>query len=143
ALGPHPYFGRTPMSQTAPSPRPLVILVVDDLPDCAESMAMLLRHYGHTTLIANNGADALRLAQEHAPDVAFMDLGLPGMDGYEIARRFRGTLTKQPFIAALTGYGDDRDRELSRQEGFDRHFLKPLDPLILMDYIQECVTKLQ
>jgi len=131
------------MSQTAPVTRPLVILVVDDQPDCAESMAMLLRHYGHITHIANNGAEAVRLAQDHAPDVAFLDLGLPGMDGYEVARRFRGTLAKQPFVAALTGYGDDRDRELSRQEGFDRHFLKPLDPLILKDYLEECVLKLQ
>jgi CheY-like chemotaxis protein len=129
------------MSNTAPTRR-LVILVVEDIPDCAVSMAMLLQHFGHETYVAPSGAEALRLAQLHPLDVVFLDLALPGMHGYEVAGKLRSMLAKQPIIAALTGYGDDSTLQRSQSEGFDRHFIKPLHPSELAKYLQECIAKL-
>lgn len=104
------------------------VLVVDDNQDAADTMAMLLRVLGHESRVAYNGPDALAAASAEPPDAVILDIGLPGMDGYEVARRLRADdrLKHVPLIA-ITGYGRDVDYQLSQAAGFDAHLLKPVD----------------
>jgi CheY-like chemotaxis protein len=109
----------------APSKR---VLVVDDSRVQAKSLSMLLELMGHEVRLAYDGPSALEVSAEFVPDVALIDVGLPGMDGYEVARRIR----EQPdlrhtVLIAQTGWGRDEDREESRLAGFDHHLAKPLD----------------
>jgi signal transduction histidine kinase/ActR/RegA family two-component response regulator len=111
---------------SAASPRR--ILVVDDNVDAAESLRMLLSLEGHEVRLAHDGVAALRIAQEMQPNVVLLDIGLPRMDGYEVARRLR----QQPemerlLLVALTGYGQDDDRRRSHEAGFNAHLVKPVD----------------
>ncbi len=104
------------------------VLVVDDNRDSAESLAMLLRLSGHRTWLAFDGRQAVSLATEHAPDAVVLDIGLPGMDGYEVARTLRDLpQTSDSLLIALTGYGQEEDRQRSKTAGFDEHFVKPVD----------------
>ena len=107
----------------------LRILLVEDDGDSAETLAVLLRIYGHEVQVARDGPTALRLAADQPPDVALLDLGLPGgMDGYEVARRLREQeADKQPHLIAVTGYGRDEDRRRSEEGGIHLHLLKPVD----------------
>jgi CheY-like chemotaxis protein len=106
----------------------LRILVVEDCDDCAVTMAMLLRFFGHDVQIARNGTEALEAVSADKPDVVLLDIGLPGMNGYEVARRLRETRTiKTPWIIAVTGYGQAADRQRSAEVGIDLHLLKPID----------------
>ncbi|AMV29406.1 putative transcriptional regulatory protein TcrX [Gemmata sp. SH-PL17] len=108
---------------------PLSVLVVDDLPDVAESVADLLTVCGHKVRTASCGTDALHAARLEAPDVVLLDIGLPGMSGWDVARRLRAQSTgKQPVVVAVTGYGTDRDRVCSADAGIDLHLTKPADP---------------
>ena len=105
------------------------ILVVDDNVDAAESLQVLLGVYGHTVEIAHEGVTALEVAWEFKPDLVFLDIGLPGMDGYEVARRLRGEIVmKSVKLIALSGYGTETDRARSKEAGFDRHVVKPVNP---------------
>jgi two-component system CheB/CheR fusion protein len=104
------------------------VLVVDDFPDNVLSMALLLRCYGHDVETASNGRAALQSAEASRPEVVLLDIAMPGMDGYEVARRFRDLFRDQIKIIALTAYGTDEDRQRSREAGFDRHLIKPADP---------------
>ncbi len=105
------------------------ILVVDDNEDGAESLATLLELYGHNVRIAHNGSAALSVAEEFRPNVILLDIGLPGMDGYEVARRLRANdAFRAARLIAMTGWGQDADRERSREAGFDLHLVKPVDP---------------
>ena len=105
------------------------ILVVDDNVDAAESLQMLLGVYGHTVEIAHEGVTALQVAWAFKPDLVFLDIGLPGMDGYEVARRLRGEIgMKSIKLIALSGYGAENDLMRSKEAGFDRHVVKPVDP---------------
>lgn len=107
---------------------PLRILVVDDHADTVETLAIWLRLAGHEVSSANNGATALRCAAEFRPHAVLLDIGLPGVDGYEIARELRqGGQTRQAVLIALTGYGRAEDIRQSSAAGFDRHLLKPVD----------------
>jgi CheY-like chemotaxis protein len=104
------------------------ILVVDDNRDAADSLAMLLEIGGHEVTAVYSAADALKRASELKPDVIVMDIGLPEIDGCEVARRIRG----MPDLAgvrllALTGHGRDEDRQRTRDAGFDHHLVKPVD----------------
>jgi CheY-like chemotaxis protein len=110
--------------------RPLNILIVDDYADAAESLAMLFEAGGHRTRTAHDGLAALDLIGEFRPDLALIDIGLPAMDGYELARRLRQLpeLKNIPLIA-LTGYGQQRDRQHTKEAGFDEHLVKPIDPM--------------
>jgi len=115
----------------SPSARPQAqrkILVVDDNRDAADSLALLLRLMGNDVRVARDGASALALAPEFGPAVVLLDIGLPGMDGYEVARglRARPELTGVVLIA-LTGWSQDEDRPRSHEAGFDHHLIKPVD----------------
>ena len=104
------------------------VLIVDDNGEAAEMLAEALSAVGHVTRIAHDGPAALAMLTEFAPDVALLDIGLPAMDGYELARRIRATpLGADARIYALTGYGQDSDRRRSREAGFDAHLVKPID----------------
>ncbi|WP_373061914.1 response regulator [Gemmatimonas sp.] len=102
------------------------ILVVDDNVDGADSLAMLLRMRGHDVVVAHNGPDALRLAEERPPSVILLDIGLPGMDGYEVCRRIRASGLRETRIIAMTGYGLEQDRQRAFEAGFDVHTTKPV-----------------
>jgi CheY-like chemotaxis protein len=103
-------------------------LVVDDNEDTAESLALLLRLWGHTVFVAHDGPEALEVARVHQPEVVLLDLGLPGMDGYEVARRLGGSDPRRPLLWAMTGYAQEEDRRRSKEAGFDQHLVKPVDP---------------
>lgn len=105
------------------------VLIVEDNPDANEMYKMLIELSGHEVLVAENGARGLEMLKSARPDIALVDIGLPGMDGYEIARRFRAEPNgDRVLLVALTGYGSSTDRDRSRQAGFDLHLLKPVDP---------------
>ncbi|HUJ01988.1 MAG TPA: response regulator [Usitatibacter sp.] len=105
------------------------VLIVDDNVDAAETLAMMLGLLGHDTRQAHDGPDALRVAQAYRPDLIFMDIGLPGLTGYEVVARMRGELgMTDAYIVALSGYGTEEDRRKSFESGFDTHLVKPLDP---------------
>jgi CheY-like chemotaxis protein len=121
----------------APPPQPerashgggLQVLVVEDNPDAAESMMMLLEVFGHGVRVAPDGESALEMASGEAPDLMLVDVGLPGIDGYEVARRVReAPALRETTLIALTGFGRDEDRDRARAAGFDHHLLKPVDP---------------
>jgi CheY-like chemotaxis protein len=105
------------------------VLIVDDNEDSATSMAMLLQIYGHETRVAGDGPSALAIAGEFQPNAVLLDIGLPGMDGYEVARRLRELPTMHAAVLiALTGYGGAEHRQLALDAGFNHHLVKPVDP---------------
>ena len=115
--------------EAAPHTRQLRVLVVDDNADSADSLAMLLQLMGHASTIARDGEEAVALAASYLPDVILMDIGLPGVDGYEASRRIRAQAPQRDvLLVALTGWGQAADRERSRQAGLDQHLVKPIDP---------------
>lgn len=103
------------------------VLIVDDNEDALELLVMGMELLGHEVFSAPDGSAALTAVEAHRPDIAFMDVGLPDMDGYELARRIR-RLEHQPRIrlVAVTGYGQASDRERAFQAGFDAHLVKPV-----------------
>jgi PAS domain S-box-containing protein len=112
------------------------VLVVDDNADAAESLCDLLRIVGHVAEVAYDGPSALEKAHRTPPDVVLCDIGLPGMDGYDVARRMRGdTALRGTRLVALTGYAQADDRLRARQAGFDTHLAKPLDLEELMGIV--------
>jgi PAS domain S-box-containing protein len=144
------------------------VLVVEDNVDAAETLAELLEMWGHEVRVVHDGPAAVDTALEHRPDVVLLDIGLPGMDGYEVARRLRAgrsaaplvgaaaaagsekagaargaapapEATWAPFLIAITGYGQDADRSLSSAAGFDRHLTKPVDPELLRELMASAV----
>jgi CheY-like chemotaxis protein len=106
------------------------ILVVDDNADAAASLAMLLELDGHETRVAHSGTEALTVVAEFAPRFVFLDIGLPDITGYDVARRLRAMpgLEPMPRLIALTGWGQEEDRARSREAGFVAHLVKPVDP---------------
>jgi CheY-like chemotaxis protein len=105
------------------------LLVVDDNRDAAESMSMLLEMWGHEVAFAYDGPSALETAEQWQPEAVFLDIGLPGMDGYEVAKRLRELPhAKDAVLIAITGYGQDDDRQRSRRAGIDHHLVKPVAP---------------
>ena len=104
------------------------MLVVDDSADAADSLALLLELEGHEVSTAYSASAALEAAERLQPDVAFIDIGLPQMDGYEVARRLRASDRCRAIrLVALTGYGQPDDRDEARRAGFDHHLVKPAD----------------
>jgi two-component system, chemotaxis family, CheB/CheR fusion protein len=114
------------------------ILVVDDSSVQAKSLSMLLELMGHEVRLAHDGPSALQISTEFRPDIALIDVGLPGMSGFEVARRIR----EQPelrhmVLIAQTGWGREEDREQSREAGFDHHLAKPIDHQLLEKILAE------
>jgi PAS domain S-box-containing protein len=108
-------------------PAPLRVLVVDDNADAADSLVALLDALGHTTSVARDGPEGLRLALEAQPDLVLLDIGLPGMSGYEVARAIRRNQgVRQIVLIALTGWGAQSDLQQSHEAGFDQHLTKPV-----------------
>jgi CheY-like chemotaxis protein len=102
------------------------ILVVDDNIDAAQTLQMLLELEGHEVRAAHDGIEALAAARDFAPELVLLDLGLPGLSGYEVAERLRSQPGPRPALVAVTGFGQEADRRRSRAAGFDRHFAKPV-----------------
>jgi signal transduction histidine kinase len=106
----------------------LRVLVVDDNPDAADLLSEFLRALGHTTRVAHNGLAAVQLAEQFQPEVVLLDLGLPVMDGFEVADRLRGLPSlRGTELVAITGYGQEVDRQRTREGGFHEHMVKPVD----------------
>jgi signal transduction histidine kinase len=125
---------------TSPATTPaagLRVLIVDDNPDAAEMLSESLRSLGHTIRMAYNGFTALQLAAERHPDVVLLDLGLPVMDGFEVAERLKAMPgMERVALVAITGYGQEADRERTQQAGFDEHMVKPVDLDQLEDWLR-------
>jgi phosphotransferase system HPr (HPr) family protein len=103
------------------------ILVVDDYSDTAESMAQLLKLFGHDVQIARDGYQAIEIARRQRPNYVLLDIGLPGLDGYRVASTLRRELEGPLVLIAITGYGQEEDRRRALAAGFDHHLLKPVD----------------
>jgi PAS domain S-box-containing protein len=122
----------------SPSP-PRRVLVVDDNADAADSLAVLLRLLGHDVRVTHDGPRALAAAADGWPELVLLDIGMPGMDGYEVARRLRADpATAGAVLAALTGWGQEEDRRRSKEAGFDHHLVKPAD----LDMLQRLLAGL-
>ncbi len=123
-------------------PRPRRVLVVDDNEDSAESLAVMLRLEGHEAVVAHDGQGAIEMARAFQPQVALLDIGLPGMNGYEVARRLRAQPGgREAALIALTGYGQAEDRQRSLEAGFDHHLTKPVNYDTLMSLINSLIVK--
>ncbi len=107
----------------------LRVLVVDDDRDLATGTEMILRAMGHDVRVAHDGAEALEIAAAFQPEAALVDLGMPNMNGYLLARKLREwRWTRGAVLIAVTGWGGDRERERAKEAGFDHHLLKPAQP---------------
>jgi len=104
------------------------VLIVEDNPDNRLALRTLLELWGYVVEEAQDGAGAIQLFLEHRPEIALVDIGLPGLNGYEVAQRMRSTPGGKPFLVALTGYGRIDDRRKALDAGFDAHLVKPVDP---------------
>lgn len=125
---------------TGDSTRKRRLLVVDDNRDAAETMSMLLQMWGHEVAFVYDGPSALETAEQWQPEVVFLDIGLPGMDGYEVAERMRALPhARGAVLIAITGYGQDDDRLRSRRAGIDHHLVKPVAP----DALRSLIDSLQ
>jgi PAS domain S-box-containing protein len=118
---------------------PRRVLVVDDNADAAESLATLLRLCGHETALVHDGEAAIEAAEKFRPDLVLLDLGLPNLNGHDVARRIR----EQPWgrdmvLVALTGWGQESDRRKSREVGFDHHLVKPVEFAVLTELLAKC-----
>jgi PAS domain S-box-containing protein len=119
---------------------PLRLLIVDDNQDTVASLAMLLQLYGHDVMTADSGPAGLEAALANERDVIMLDIGLPSIDGYEVAKRIRAH-TAKPVLIAMTGYGQPEDRQKSKEAGFDYHLTKPVDPDRLQDLLGKIGSK--
>ena len=112
------------------------ILLVEDHPDGAETLATILGFADHEVRVARTPAEALATVSDFPPDGVVLDIGLPGMDGYQLARKLVARLPHRPLLVAVTGYPHRADQ--SRAEGFDHHFEKPIEPARLLAALAEC-----
>jgi CheY-like chemotaxis protein len=110
------------------APHGLRVLVVDDNVDTADSLTLLVELLNHDVRTAYDGPTALEIAVEYRPNVALLDIGLPGLNGYEVATRIRQQAGLEGIVlVAITGYGQESDRQLAMEAGFDHHLVKPVD----------------
>ena len=119
-------------AQSSPGRR---VLVVDDNEDAADSLAMLLSVRGDEVRIAYDGAQAVAAEHDFNPAVVLLDIGLPKLSGYDVARSIRSSRGDDVLIIAITGWGQEDDRRRAREAGFDHHFTKPVDFEMLLDLI--------
>ena len=121
--------------------RQLRILVADDERDQATTLALLLADEGHQVREVYRGSEVLRAVRDFDPDVALIDIGMPGMTGYDAAREIRQVLgATRPLLVAVTGWKQSSDRILARLAGFDHHLAKPFDPKALLTLIEPLVS---
>jgi DNA-binding response OmpR family regulator len=114
------------------------ILVVDDNDDIASTLALILEFEGHTVRTARSGLAAISVARHFQPELAILDIGMPTMDGYELAQRLRDLAgAARPVLLAVTGWGGEGDRHRALDAGFDYHLIKPVDPGELLAVIGE------
>jgi CheY-like chemotaxis protein len=111
------------------------ILIIEDNADARDALRVLLELDGHTVEAAGEGAQGVDIARAVDPDVALVDIGLPGIDGYEVARRLRAGHPHRPVLIALTGYGQSEDRRRATEAGFDALLVKPVDPNALAELL--------
>jgi signal transduction histidine kinase len=117
-----------------PTTTPRRLLVVDDNEDAANTVAELLQMAGNDVAVASDGMSAVEKTREFRPDVVLLDIGLPDINGYEVARRIRKLEgVRQPILIALTGWGQQQDKQLAAEAGFDHHWTKPVDPARLLE----------
>jgi CheY-like chemotaxis protein len=130
---PHEPIGRAATAEAAspaPGARKRRVLVADDNRDAADSLGMLLRMDGHDVQVVYDGAEAMDAIRENPPEIALLDIGMPEMNGYEVARAVRQILPKDRVtLIAVTGWGQKHDVTRALDAGFDSHFTKPIDPL--------------
>ena len=113
------------------------LLVIDDNKDAAESMSMLFELWGYEVICAYDGRSALETAAKYRPHAVFLDIGLPGMDGFEVARHLRAMpALARAFLIAMTGYASPEDLIAGKQAGFDEHLLKPVDLDTLREWLR-------
>ncbi len=115
-----------PSSLPNPAPQSSV-LVIEDNDDARAALVALLELEGYVVDGAADGTKGIEMVRAKSPDAVLVDIGLPGLDGYEVAKRLQ-TLDRRPFLVALTGYGQPEDRARAQQAGFDAHLVKPVDP---------------
>jgi CheY-like chemotaxis protein len=131
---------------SSPNTAALRALVVDDNADTAESTGEVLALHGFAVRVATTGRDAVRLARTEPPDVVLLDLSMPVMDGFEVARQIRtaceGDRTKLPLLVAVTGHGSADDRDRSEAAGFDLHLTKPVEPQLLVELLKRYEQRL-
>ena len=126
-----------PIKTAKPQAHTSRVLVVDDNKDAADMLVMMLQMFGHEVQAAYDGQTALETAVEYQPTFVLLDIGLPDMNGYEVARRLRQQPeTKRVLLIAMTGYGQDSDRQQSQEAGFDYHLVKPVEPQKLQDLLE-------
>jgi CheY-like chemotaxis protein len=126
----------SPKEASADQPVSRRVLVVDDNEDEASGLAMVMKLAGHQVEVANEGETALAAAHTFRPEVVLLDIGLPGMNGYEVASHLRRQSdTAKMLLVALTGYGQEHDRQRALEAGFDFHFTKPVEPVVLKELI--------
>ena len=111
------------------------VLVVDDHPDAAEITCLMLRALGHVCVAARSGEEGLAAAESLHPDIALLDIGMPDLSGYELARRLRLLFGPSLYLAAITGWGEGRDRELAFEAGFDDHVVKPASGAVIREIL--------
>jgi CheY-like chemotaxis protein len=120
------------------TPQRFRILVVDDNHDSALSLAMMLSIMGHETRTAHDGESAVATAESFLPEVILLDIGLPKLNGYEVAQRIRGSVWGQSmFLIAVTGWGQEEDRQRSSKVGLNVHMVKPVEPAALERLLSE------
>jgi CheY-like chemotaxis protein len=132
---------------TTPAPAAAVIgrrvLIVEDNDDAREMLRILLERAGHEVFVAADGAEGIKLASRVQPELALIDLGLPIIDGYEVARHIRRQLHQPERLIALTGYGQAEDRQRCLEAGFDEHLVKPVDPGRLTELLDKRGSQLR
>jgi CheY-like chemotaxis protein len=127
-LSPPQQMLAVPVETAQRTTRPLRVLVVDDNADMVESLGMLVKSQGHDVRASRDGSTTLQAALDYRPEVIFLDIGLPGLDGYQVAEQIRKQdVLRGVVLVALTGYGQEADRQRSREAGFDHHLVKPVD----------------
>ena len=113
------------------------VLVVDDNMDAADSLAMLLQARGDEVRVAYDGEEALAVESQFLPDALLLDIGMPKLSGYDVARRVRDMRGAGVLIVAITGWGQEEDKQRARESGFDHHFTKPVDYGALLEVVDQ------
>ncbi len=117
--------------------------MVDDNRDAAQTLALLLRRRGYDDLVAYDGERALEIAKSARPRIVLLDLGLPELDGFEVCRRLRDSSYEHSFVVAVTGYGQEEDRQRAQAAGFDEYLVKPVDPAKLLEVLAAAQRRLE